>query len=75
MIAEYHLTLHEAVFRFPVAAALALWPCLATRKGGGEDAPDWVDRCRMRARLRVRRHLEANYNIIPAAEPQPQPEP
>lgn len=60
---EAGLSLHHAVYRFPLRAAEALLPAYAERHGSGRDGPSAVESRIIAARKRARAFLEANYTI------------
>lgn len=60
---EYSLTLYDAVFRFPLRAALGLWPAIAYRHGGGGTGPDAIDRAVLAARRKARAFFEKHFRI------------
>ena len=39
---DYGLSLFDAMHRFPLAAALSLWPARAERNGDEETGADWA---------------------------------
>lgn len=70
-MSDYGISLHEAVWTFPLEAALALAPARVRRLGGKWDQPNSHDRAVARARARAKRWLEANFRILPKGEPGP----
>ena len=40
---DYHLSLFDAMHRFPIVVAIALWPARAERLGDDQGGPDWAD--------------------------------
>lgn len=71
-MSQWGLTLHQALWEFPLAALLALWVPMAERLGGGGDGPDIADRAGIEARQRCRRWLQKHFEIIPTPK-QPNP--
>jgi len=63
LMANYKMTLHEAYCKFPLSAALALWPALCARNGWKHEGPDYVAREAIAARARMRKHLDKNYRL------------
>lgn len=59
---DYGLSLHEAVWRFPLSAAGALMPALLTRLG--HRVPDARDRAMMRAHRAEGERLRREFRII-----------
>lgn len=68
-MAEYHLTLTEAVFEFPLAAANVLLPVRNERQGGNS-GPGFVTSASIRGRNTAKAWLEQHYQIVdkPVAE-------
>lgn len=71
LMAEYGLSLHEAVWRFPLEAAAALAPSRVRRHGGKWAAPDASDRAVAAARARAKDWLKAHFTILPPGESGP----
>jgi hypothetical protein len=64
MRAEWGCTLHQAMFKESLAAALVLWPAMLARNGV-EVTFNHVDKARQQAKERAKAYLEANYTIVP----------
>lgn len=43
-MADYRLTMHEALHSFPIAVALSLLPAAQERRGAEVHGPDFADR-------------------------------
>lgn len=71
LMSDYGLTLHEAVWRFPLAAAMALAPARVRRHGGKWDRPQSADMAVAAARARAKAWLSKRFTILPAGEPGP----
>lgn len=71
-MADYGLSLHEAVWKFPLVAANYLAPARVRRLGGKWTAPDSTDRAIMQARARCKAWLAAHFRILPQGEPGPE---
>ena len=56
--------LFHAVFRFPRAAALRLWPALILRRGGEIHGPSFADQAAALAMTSMRAHLESNFKVL-----------
>lgn len=63
-MADYSMTLYDAMFDFPLEAALALWPALIVRNGG-EAGIDHTDRASISARKRCKGFLAEHFRILP----------
>lgn len=63
LMSEYHLSLREAVWEFPVSSALALWDAMIARHGG-HTGPDYFDKVAVRARTKAREFLETHFRIV-----------
>ncbi|NBW10994.1 MAG: hypothetical protein EBR82_23485 [Caulobacteraceae bacterium] len=66
MRSEWHCSLHQAVYRESLRAALELWPAYLERQGA-EAGPGYVDRARQRAKDRARKWLGEHYEVVPNA--------
>ena len=75
LMANYKMTLHEAYCKFPLSAALALWPALCARNGWKHEGPDYVAREAIAARARMRNHLDKNYRLKNDSPPPSTPHP
>lgn len=65
LMAEYRLTLFEAVFRFPIRAAFALIPSRSERLGRRQSGPTDGDTASIRKRAQVKEWLKAHFTIVP----------
>jgi len=63
MRAEWHCTLHQALFEESLNAALELWPAMMARYGV-DPGLGYVDRARQRAKQRAREWIAANYTVV-----------
>jgi hypothetical protein len=70
-MADYGVTLHEAVWRFPLEAGRALAPARTRRHGGEWNRPGAVDRAKAAARARAKAWLREHFIILPPGEPGP----
>lgn len=70
-MAEYGLSLYEAVWKFPLAAAQALAPARVRRHGGKWSQPDASDRAVAEARAKCKAWLAAHFTILPQGVPGP----
>lgn len=61
-MSNYAMSLSEAM-RFPISAAIALWPALARRCGYEYNAPDYVAREVIAARARMREYLDQRFYL------------
>jgi hypothetical protein len=64
MRAEWHVSLHDALWSEPIAATLALWPALLSRHGCEEQGDSYVDRQRRKAKAKAQRWLDAHYEVV-----------
>lgn len=71
-MAEYHLSLHGALWNFPLPAALLLAPARVRRHGGQWNAPDTHDRACAVARQRAKLWLAGRFDILPPGVPGPE---
>ncbi len=71
VMSDYGLSLHEAIWHFPLAAARALAPSRVRRHGGKWTRPDANDRASSQARARAKEWLAAHFTILPPGEPGP----
>lgn len=71
LMADYGLTLREAIWDFPLAAARHLAPARVRRHGGKWTQPDATDRAVAEARARAKEWLAAHFTILPKGEPGP----
>lgn len=70
-MADYRQTLHQAVFRFPLAAAFALLPSRSERLGHTASGPGHGDQASLSKREEVSAWLKAHYQIVPTPKPAP----
>lgn len=63
MRAEWHCTLHEAIFRESLTAAAVLWPATLTRHGVEVHGTS-VDKARQKAKERKRREIREHYEVV-----------
>ena len=63
MMAEYNMTLRQAIWGIPLTAAFALMAPRAARHG--IDIPGPADAAASRARARVKAHYAATHTITP----------
>jgi hypothetical protein len=57
---EYHLSLREAFYTFPMITALSLQTAAAERRGAKLDGPDFAEAAGDRAVANMRAHKTAN---------------
>lgn len=69
--ADYSVTLHDAVWRYPLPAALALRPESARRRGLVVTGPDNADQASAKARAACKQWLAEHFQILPKGEPGP----
>lgn len=65
MAASYGLPLDRALWEFPVEACQALFPAMAKRLGWEIQGPDSVEAAMAKANAKMKKHLQANYEILP----------
>lgn len=71
VMAEYGLSLAEAIWDFPLLAARVLAPSRVRRQGGKWAAPDSTDRAVAAARARAKEWLARHFTILPKGVPGP----
>lgn len=71
IMSDYGVSLHEAVWKFPLVAAHYLAPARVRRHGGKWEAPDSSDRAIAAARARAKAWLAKHFRILPKGEPGP----
>ena len=71
LMSDYGLTLHDAVWRFPLEAAAALAPARVRRHGGKWSQPDSSDRAVAAARAKCKAWLALNFSVLPKGQPGP----
>ena len=64
LLSSYHLTLHDAVYQFPLVVAIILQRA-ASERSGNSSAISYADDAALNARRKVRRYYEENYTITP----------
>lgn len=69
LMMHYGMSLPQAYCRFPLSAALALWPAMAAANGWEYNGPDFVARETIAAKDRMKAYLDENYQIIPTPKP------
>lgn len=69
--ADYGVTLHDAVWVYPLPAALALRPESARRRGLVVQGPDNADQASARARTACKAWLRQHFRILPKGTPGP----
>jgi hypothetical protein len=64
-MSEYHLSMEQAMWEFPVAKAFVILPARARRLGISSPEGEYVHQAGLRARRAMRKHLRENFTIVP----------
>jgi hypothetical protein len=64
MRAEWHCSLHQALFKESILATIDLWPALLSRHGVESRSMDPITKARQAAKEAMRTHIEAHYHVI-----------
>jgi len=63
-MSEYGMPLDDALWKFPLSAALALLPASMARRGIDLGGPSSTDRVAMAAREKMRNYLHEHFQIV-----------
>lgn len=63
-MAEYHLSLVEAVWEFPLSVALVFLPIRNERQGAESSAPNYAQEAAVQARSKARSFLKENFTLV-----------